>query len=75
MTYSMHFGWFKIGKAEVWIDPEIYYENDAPHYLVRCNINSLPWFRFFKLRILILYTTIQCGNMPRPCIFSYLKWK
>jgi len=48
MTYSVFFGWFDIGEAEVWIDPEIYYENDIPHYLVRLNITSSPWFRFLK---------------------------
>ena len=48
LTYSMHYGWFSLGKAEVWIDPEIYSVDDVPHFLVQCSIETSGFVQFFK---------------------------
>ena len=63
MTYSVHFGWFDIGEAEVWIDPEIFYENNEAHYLVRCTIISSPWFRLFKQMDMCFESLIRVDDL------------
>lgn len=48
----MHYGWFKIGQAEVWIEPEYQLENGTEHFKVQCDIKTVSWFKIFsKLRI------------------------
>lgn len=65
MTYSVHFGWFNIGVAEVWIDPEFHYENGEPHYLVRCNIVSSPWFKLLKQIDMCFESLVKASDL-RP---------
>ncbi|MEQ9404618.1 MAG: DUF3108 domain-containing protein [Cyclobacteriaceae bacterium] len=48
LTYSMHFGWFEVGKAEISIDPELEYVDGKAHYSVQCSIYTAPWVKFFR---------------------------
>lgn len=48
LTYSMHFGWFEVGEAEFWIDPEIQYIDGEAYYSVQGQINTSSWARIFK---------------------------
>ncbi|MEP1094666.1 MAG: DUF3108 domain-containing protein [Cyclobacteriaceae bacterium] len=48
LTYSMHFGWFEVGEAEFWIDPELRYINGDAYYSVQGEINTSSWARIFK---------------------------
>lgn len=65
MTYSVHFGWFNIGEAEVWIDPELHYENGEPHYLISCNISSAPWFKLLKKIDMCFESLVRASDL-RP---------
>lgn len=44
----MHFGWFEVGNAEFWIDPEIQYIDGEAYYSVQGEINTSSWARIFK---------------------------
>lgn len=48
LTYSMHFGWFDVGEAEFWIDPELKYIDGEAYYSVQGQINTSSWARIFK---------------------------
>lgn len=48
LEYSMHFGWFEVGKAEFWIDPELQYIDGEAYYSVQGQINTSSWARIFK---------------------------
>ena len=53
LTYNMKFGWFNIGDAVVWLDPDYQYpnKNGKPHYKIQFQIKTASWFRVFsKLR-------------------------
>lgn len=45
LTYNVYYGWFKVGKAELWLDPEIHADNGACHYLVQCRMKTQGWFK------------------------------
>jgi len=48
LNYSMHFGWFEVGEAEFWIDPELQYIDGEAYYSVQGEINTSSWARIFK---------------------------
>ncbi|MEP5613578.1 MAG: DUF3108 domain-containing protein [Cyclobacteriaceae bacterium] len=48
LIYSMHFGWFEVGEAEFWIDPELRYIDGEAYYSVQGAINTSSWARIFK---------------------------
>ena len=48
LVYSMHFGWFEVGEAEFWIDPEIQIIDGEQYYSVQGQINTSSWARIFK---------------------------
>ncbi|WP_424962252.1 DUF3108 domain-containing protein [Ekhidna sp.] len=54
LTYNMKFGWFNIGEAVVWLDPEFHYPNgkSKPHYRVQFTVTTASWFKVFsRLRV------------------------
>lgn len=73
MIYSVHFGWFNIGKAEIRIDPKLRYEEGVPHYFVKCTINSSPWFRMFKQMNMTFESMIRVDNLRPKNSFRDLK--
>jgi hypothetical protein len=48
LNYSMHFGWFEVGEAEFYIDPELQYIDGEAYYSVHGEINTSSWARIFK---------------------------
>lgn len=48
LTYSMHYGWFQLGEAEIWIDPELKYVDEEPYYQIQCNFQTSGFVGFFK---------------------------
>ncbi|MEP5613484.1 MAG: DUF3108 domain-containing protein [Cyclobacteriaceae bacterium] len=73
MTYSVFFGWFDIGEAEVWIDPEIHFEQGIPHFMVRLNITSSPWFRFLKPMDMCFESLINVNDLRPTNSFRDIK--
>ena len=48
LTYSMNYGWFTIGHADVWVDPEIFTVNGETYYNVQSNFHTSGFIGFFK---------------------------
>lgn len=48
LTYSVNYGWIKIGEAKIFIDPELKYINEDPHYQVQCLVKTSSFIGFFK---------------------------
>ncbi len=48
LNYTMHFGWFEVGKAEFWIDPELQYIDGEAYYSVQGVISPSSWGKIFK---------------------------
>lgn len=48
LTYSVSYGWVKIGEAKIFIDPELKYINEDPHYQVQCLVKTSSFIGFFK---------------------------
>ena len=65
LTYNMKFGWFTIGEAEVWLDPEWHYpEKDGkPHYSLQVNIKTANWFRIFSKLDVCVESLIEAEDL------------
>ncbi len=48
LNYTMHFGWFEVGEAEFYIDPEIQYIDGEAYYSVQGMITPSSWGKIFK---------------------------
>lgn len=48
LNYTMHFGWFEVGKAEFFIDPEIQTIDGEAYYSVQGIITPSGWGKIFK---------------------------
>ncbi len=46
----MKFGWFNVGRAVVWLDPELHYPEGSgmPHYKIQFQAKTASWFRAFS---------------------------
>lgn len=48
LTYSMNLGWFEVGNAEAWIDPELRNIDGQEYYVVQFTAKTTSWVKFFK---------------------------
>lgn len=48
LVYSMHYGWFEIGEAQVYIDESMWELNGRPHFYIQCKIRSIGFLSFFS---------------------------
>ncbi|MEP0984716.1 DUF3108 domain-containing protein [Ekhidna sp.] len=50
LTFNMKFGWFNIGEAVVWLDPEFHYPSSTkkPHYKIQFTVTTASWFKVFS---------------------------
>ncbi|MEP1096213.1 MAG: DUF3108 domain-containing protein [Cyclobacteriaceae bacterium] len=48
LKYSMNYGWFEVGSAEAWIDPELQYIDSQAYYVVQLTAATTSWAKFFK---------------------------
>ena len=67
LTYNMKFGWFNIGDAVVWLDPDLYYpdDNGKPHYNIQFQIKTASWFRVFSKLEFCMESLIEVDDL-RP---------
>lgn len=65
LTYNMKFGWFNIGEAVVWLDPEIYYPegNNEPHYKIQFQAKTASWFRVFSKLSFCMESLIEVDEL------------
>ncbi len=47
LNYNIKYGWFKIGKAEVFHDPEFHLIDGEPHYYVQFTLRTVGWLKIF----------------------------
>lgn len=63
LYYTMHYGWFKIGSAEIWLEPDFEVLKGKEHYNIQCDIKTVSWFKIFsKLRI-HMESLVQADNL------------
>ena len=48
LQYKIKYGWFKIGEAEVEVDPEFHMLDGSPHYYVHFDLKTAGWAKFFS---------------------------
>lgn len=48
LTYSMYYGWFEIGTADVSIDESLWELDGQPHFYVQCQVHTNGFFSFFS---------------------------
>ena len=65
LTYNMKFGWFNIGDAVVWLDPDLYYPEgtDKPHYSIQFQIRTASWFRVFSKLEFCMQSLIEVDEL------------
>ncbi len=65
LTYNMKFGWFNIGDAVVWLDPEFHYPNDngKPHYKIQFQVRTASWFRVFSKLSFCMESLIEADDL------------
>jgi hypothetical protein len=52
LEYTMSYGWFEIGKADVEIDHEFWMIDHKPYFYVQCRVKTAGFFSFFaKLNV------------------------
>ena len=73
LIYSVHFGWFEIGEAELWIDPELQNMNGEAHYLIRCNVKSSPWFKMFKAMDMCFESMVKVEDLSPTYSFRDIR--
>lgn len=59
----MNYGWFSIGDAEMWLDPELHYPTEKPHYSVQTNIKSASWFKVFSKLEICMESLVRVDNL------------
>lgn len=57
LNYDIKYGVFKVGEAEAMIDPELFYPDQAPHYLVTIKVSSVGLLKFFYSNLHLCYET------------------
>ena len=65
LTYNMKFGWFNIGEAEVWLDPEFHYPDGKknPHYKIQFTVTTASWFRVFSKLSVCMESLIEVNTL------------
>lgn len=65
LTYNMKFGWFNIGEAVVWLDPEFHYPNGKkkPHYKVQFTVTTASWFKVFSKLSVCMESLIEVNQL------------
>lgn len=63
MVYKINYGWFNIGEAEMWIDPEFHYQNKRPYYHIQCHITTASWFKIFSTLEICMESLVQVENL------------
>ncbi len=69
LEYSMSYGWFEIGNAQVFIDDEFWIINDKPHFYVQCQVKSVGFFGFFAKLNVCMDSWIDARTL-RPLLSS-----
>lgn len=65
LHYTMNYGWFTIGKAEIFFDKEMWEVNDRPHYYLQCRVQTTGVFDFFTSTDICLESWIDVASL-RP---------
>ncbi len=67
LIYNMKFGWFNVGEAVVWLDPELYYpeKSGKPHYRIQFEARTASWFRVFSKLSFCMESLIEADEL-RP---------
>lgn len=63
LIYKMNYGWFNVGDAEMWLDPEFHYPTDEPHYNVQAHIKTASWFKVFSKLEICMESMMQANNL------------
>ncbi|MEO9482427.1 MAG: DUF3108 domain-containing protein [Ekhidna sp.] len=65
LTYNMKFGWFNIGEAILWLDPDFQYpgDNGKPHYKVQFTVTTASWFRVFSKLSVCMESLIEADQL------------
>jgi len=63
LVYKMNFGWFNVGEAEMWLDPEFHYPTNDPHYNIQFFAKTASWFRVFSKLEICMEALIQADNL------------
>ena len=62
----MKFGWFNVGDAVVWLDPEFQYpDTGKPHYRVQLMVSTASWFKIFSRLKVCMESLVEEGSF-RP---------
>gem|GEM_PF-5234335 len=67
LIYSMNYGWLGIGKAEVFMDKEIWDIGGRPHYYIQCRVQTTGFFDFFTSTNICLESWIDSASL-RPYV-------
>ena len=65
LTYNMKFGWFNIGEAILWVDPDFHYPNKSkkPYYKVQFTVTTASWFRIFSRLSVCMESLIEADKL------------
>lgn len=65
LTYNMKFGWFNIGEAVLWLDPEFHYPDKSkrPHYKVQFTVTTASWFKVFSKLSICMESLIEANQL------------
>ncbi|SNS59897.1 Protein of unknown function [Ekhidna lutea] len=63
LTYNMKFGWFNIGEAVLWLDPEFHYPNKKPHYKIQFTVTTASWFKVFSKLSFCMESLIEVNDL------------
>lgn len=63
LYYTMHYGWFKIGSGEIWIEPDYETHEGKQHYNIQCNIKTVSWFKVFSKLNIHMESLVQSENL------------
>ena len=62
LHYKMNFGWFSVGEAQMWLDPEFHYPTKKPHYGLQFHVETASWFRIFSRLEICMESLVQSDN-------------
>ena len=65
LLYTMNYGWFTIGKAEIFFDKEIWEVDDLSYYYLQCRVQTTGVFDFFTSTDICLESWIDVESL-RP---------
>lgn len=69
LAFTMSYGWFDIGRAEVFIDEEFWLIRDTPHYYVQFQLKTLGVFNFLAKLNVCMDSWIDAKTL-RPLLSS-----